>query len=527
MRAFFSNGADKMYIPWVVEALPTLLHASLFLFLGGLVIYLFNVDFEVFTCVIWWIGFFSMSYGLITLLPLFRQDSPYYNSLSLPAWLLYASLQFATFTVLAFITPSGYGSYQIQERCGNMKGSYHDWMSGGVERIVEEAVSKQSSEIDIRILEWTISALGDDDSLEKFLEAIPGFFSSRLAKDLEREFPLPLLISFWSTLDGFIGRTLSSNSVSESVKSHRVNICRDIMSVIPCSDENMLGNLYSHFDQAPVSIERLQAMARWFSQKRHYVFETAQLRAANNLVRMQERDSRWIALVSDMYGLSERDLQRHIALDGENVLLATLIDASRRAIHSHELELMVALTQFDIRHTLPGLRHDFCTLWNELVREARGGRRPIIFIRILRLIRHLYIDLHQGTESAPTAFSASTDSVDSILAWPLSYPSCNIARHRPDSTPSVLVTRPRDTPDDSSRLSLRPTLAGSTVSRQESSIIAGPPSPSDPTSQATSPCWSVWITRRSRREVLGPRDPRYTRVAARVSFPQSLCSHTV
>ena len=72
MRAYFANGVDKMHIPWAVEGLPALLHLSLFLFFGGLVIFLFNIDHEVFTCVVWWIGLFSMVYGLITLLPLQR-----------------------------------------------------------------------------------------------------------------------------------------------------------------------------------------------------------------------------------------------------------------------------------------------------------------------------------------------------------------------------------------------------------------------------------------------------------------------
>jgi Family of unknown function (DUF6535) len=44
MRAFFANGVEKMHISWAVEGLPTLLHLSLFLFFGGLVIFLNNVD---------------------------------------------------------------------------------------------------------------------------------------------------------------------------------------------------------------------------------------------------------------------------------------------------------------------------------------------------------------------------------------------------------------------------------------------------------------------------------------------------
>ena len=59
MRAFYADGVEKMHIPWAVEGLPTLLHLSLFLFFGGLAIFLLNVDEEVFICVVSWIGLFS------------------------------------------------------------------------------------------------------------------------------------------------------------------------------------------------------------------------------------------------------------------------------------------------------------------------------------------------------------------------------------------------------------------------------------------------------------------------------------
>jgi hypothetical protein len=86
MRAFFAEGVEKMHIPWAVEGLPMLLHLSLFLFFGGLAIFLFNVDGEVFNYVICWIGLFLMVYGMIPVLPLIRQDSPYNSPLSTPAW---------------------------------------------------------------------------------------------------------------------------------------------------------------------------------------------------------------------------------------------------------------------------------------------------------------------------------------------------------------------------------------------------------------------------------------------------------
>ena len=469
MHAFFANGVDKMHIPWAVEGLPTLLHLSLFLFFGGLVIFLFNVDREVFTSVVPWIGLFSIVYGTITLLPLIRQDSPYYAPLSMPAWFLYTSIPYLTFEVLAFITGSRYGGFQTWERCHNLREHYRGWMLGGVEKVAEETVSEQSSKIDVRILGWTINALGNDDSLEKFFEAIPGLFNSKLVKNLERDFPEKLLTVFWGALDGFMGRTLSSNLASESVKSRRVIICRDIMSMIPCSNIYMHDYLRSHFYQAPVSIDRLQVMARWFTHMSLNVSYSARIRAAENLAKMQERDCRWIQLASDVYGLSERDLQHNVTLGGDNVLLATLIHVSRRTIHFHELWLVRTLTEFDIRRTLPGLQHDFCTLWNEFAQEARsqpsqGSSTPI---QILCEIRHLYIALHQGTGAAPTAFSASTNRFDRVLRYPMSYPFCDIVSHLPNSTVFVPVPNSR---------------AVTTAFRQvkEARITPGHPSLSDP-----------------------------------------------
>jgi hypothetical protein len=492
MRAFFANGVDEMHIPWAVEGLPTLLHLSVFLFFGGVVIFLFNVDQEVLTGVAWWIGLFSVAYGLITLLPLIRQDSPCYAPLSTPVWFLYASIPYITFKVLAFINSGSYGSDLTRERCGNLRDRYRGWMLGGVEKRAEETVEEQSSEIDVGILGWTISALGDDDSLERFFEAIPGFFDSGLVKHLERDFPETLLETFWWALDGFIGRTLSSNLVTESVKSHRIIICRDIMSMIPCFSNFMHNNLHIHFYQAPVSIERIQAMARWFTHMSSYVSYSVRARVAKNLARLQERDGRWIALASDVYGLSERDLQDNAALGGDNVLLAILIHVSRRAIHSHKLGLVVAVTQFDIRHTLPGLQHDFCTLWNDLVQEARNRGFYTTPVHILRRMRHLYIALHQGTDAAPTAFSASTDSLDSILRQPSSYPLCDIVSHRPGSTTHFPVSNSHDVPlltqpgDSTNASPYLPSHGGTTVPQgpqraEQANIIVGPLSQSNQT----------------------------------------------
>ena len=439
MRAFFSSGVNKLRIPWAVEGLPTLLHLSLLLFFAGLAIFLFNVDQEVFKYVAVWIGLFSLVYGLITVLPLLRHDSPYYTPLSVLAWLLYAGIPFLTYKALAFVSYR-YGRYESWKRYDRLQDRYCGWVLGGMEKIAEEMASAQSSKIDVDILGWTISDLGDDDSLEEVFVAIPGFFDSNVVKNLEEDFPEAVLETFWSVLDGFMGRTKSSNLVTDDVKSRRVEICRDIMSMIPCLNDSRLDNIRSHSssDQAP-SIERLQAMARWFTHTKDVVVEAARIKAAQGLSRIQDReDGRWIALASKVYGLPESRLQDHVALGGDNVLLATLIDVSRKAMHSVTVGGVVeALTQFDICRTRPELQLDFCATWNEFVREARKEGYPNVSVVILCWIRHLYIALHRGTASAPTAFSDDTSDNDPILDDPSSYPFCidsNTHCHRNSTT---------------------------------------------------------------------------------------------
>ncbi|KAF8260894.1 hypothetical protein EI94DRAFT_865695 [Lactarius quietus] len=86
IRAFFAEGVDKFLLPWAVEALPTMLHISLFLFFAGLAVFLWNINLTIFKLVLSWVGACTALYGCITLVPLFRHDSPYHTPLSLPAW---------------------------------------------------------------------------------------------------------------------------------------------------------------------------------------------------------------------------------------------------------------------------------------------------------------------------------------------------------------------------------------------------------------------------------------------------------
>ena len=460
MRAFFANGVEEMHVPWAVEGLPTLLHLSLFLFFGGLVIYLLNINHEVFFSVVWWIVFFLMVYGSITLLPIIRHDSPYNSPLSTPAWFLYARIHHITFKILASITPGNVW----RERCKDLRNRSKKWMLGGVDKAASETASERSSKIDVQILDWTISALGDDDSQKSFFDAIPGFFESNLVNHPKEVFPMELL---GSTLDGFLDRTISSNSVNDSEKARRLDIAMNAMNLIRHGiHQNNVSPILNRPDKVPQTIEMGHTLARWCisGDQVEYVTQNAQFIIARILVNVRERNDSWAKLASSAFGLPERDIRGNIALGGDSVLLDILIHVTRQYLRSDSVNWLVlaAVSKFDIHNTLPRLQHDFCTLWNDIVQEGRNRGSHTTPVNILYEIRHLYITLHQGTDAAPTAFSAYSRPSDRILWEPTSYPSCDIGSHHPDST--LHPTPLGNSPNFAS--SHPPTDGGNAASRQ-------------------------------------------------------------
>lgn len=440
MRAFFANGVEKMHITPVVEGLPTLIHLSLFLFFAGLVIFLFNTNSAVFYSVVWWIALFWITYALITAMPIFRHDSPYFSPLSLPAWFVYASISHLFFKTLFSVKSEKITVFSSWQRLRDLRDRYRGWILGGVEQAAEETASKQSSEIDARILRWTIDDLGDDDRMANFFAALPGFFNSKLVENLKGNVPDSLLKTFWKALTGFFDRTLSSNSVIEYVKYARLNIGMDAMNKITIPDVSSIPKdiLFKPWDHEPQNIEMGHAVAQWCTSGNRDISQYAQCIATRILAAatVRKRDGRWIELATRVLGLSEDKVRHYITPNNDSLSLAILISVARRHIHSdfYDWGLMSTLYDLDIHNTLPELQRDFCTLWNECVQIATAQGPDTFPVGVLRLTRFLYISLHEGTPSAPTHFSASTEDFAHVLYRPQSYPSCNIQHHRLNST---------------------------------------------------------------------------------------------
>jgi hypothetical protein len=148
-------------------------------------------------------------------------------------------------------------------------------MLGGVEKAAEETASKRSPEIDVKILEWTTSALGDDDSLKDFFETIPRSFNSKMSDHLKTGIPSTLREKIRGALYGFCDRTLSSDSISDSEKVRRLDIANNAMNQIRETRDWLIDFLYDRPD-VPQTVEMGHALARWGTNNGQNIHAIAQ-----------------------------------------------------------------------------------------------------------------------------------------------------------------------------------------------------------------------------------------------------------
>jgi hypothetical protein len=445
IRAFFANGVETLHLPWVIEALPTLLHLSLFLFFAGLVIYLFNINHTVFTVVVWWVGFCTATYVGVTLMPLFRHDSPYYAPLSPSAWYLVNGTLCVILNPLHSLMTRLVGSEsRASSNLYDLVDRLYDRFSSGIRWAIEDAAEKRSSEADhsafVRVFEFS----DEDLYLEEFFALIPGFFKSKFVKDARHIFEDGRVSR---SLLELMNRTLSSHTLSNEVKQRRIAACRKAMDIVSLPVEYF--SLYPAFDwdKFLCSIDSALVLKAAYYDNDHLALHLSQALISVILERVQERDDIWCKLATGHLGVSESVLRDYLA-HGDSASLANLNCVLRRAIDFHPkhpfytddtTKTLERISKIDVQGTLPELRHEFCTLWNELVLNSQTNENEALYTptEILARIRHIYITLHQGTTSAPIAFSVSTTDEDCVLWESSSYPFCTVADHHSGSASHI------------------------------------------------------------------------------------------
>ena len=428
-----------------VEALPTLLHISLFLFFAGLVVHLLTVNHTIFKCVELCVGVCTALYGCFPVAPIIFHDSPYFTPLSLPVWYLVIGIKtlILGFIHIALLALASYGVGRNAHRStDSLAHTYIKRLRQGMQKTVEKTALTSPLKVDAHAFLWTFDSLDEDHELEHFFSGLPGFRSSKVVED-----PLPNLAEegkrrLSNALLGLLDCTISSDLLPELVKNRRATICKKAIDPAYVPFDVLQGFLFKHQYDGPLIDEIVQIATGWGYSRDEGVTLSVKATISMIVATVQRRDDPWFLLSSKSLGVPEAVLRDHAA-HGDCLSLAILIHVTRQQF-SHVWKstwsrnefsnVLREASKFNVQDTSPDLKHEFCALWNQIVRKSRDDHDRLMAFHVLGPIRNVYLALHQDTDLAPAQFSPSTLDEDDILDDPSSYPVCNIPGHHPDST---------------------------------------------------------------------------------------------
>jgi hypothetical protein len=417
---------------------PTLLHLSVFLFFAGLLVLLRHISHTVFNAVVAWVVICVVAYAYITFLPFFRPHNPHYGPLPSLVWAAWHVCADKLYRIFEFLFPTKGGMDRLHRPLATLLER--------LEEKAEEIVSSldKSPKLDADILEFLLDSLNEDGAREKFFKAIPGFYDSKPliihvdgVKKVLSESRM-FFTNFRRTVKQFLDQTLSSDSVSEKVKSRRLVTClkatrrvlgdlkgMSITNRIICS-ENWI--------ETPLSPEIERILRRWHNSTDSSIIGSCII--ARIIARVGKRDDTWMALARCQLGVTEEVLRGYLE-HGDSVLLANLIKTAR-LFFEKGLQfdgILRSISGFNVKETLPELQHDFCTLWDEIVKKSKHYSDCIF---ILDEIRHVYDALHPTAPTTVATLPTSTIANDDILLLVPSYASCADSQsHHPHHPPNA------------------------------------------------------------------------------------------
>ena len=193
VRSFLFHGAQTYSLSNVIEVMPTLLNISVFLFLLGLILFLFTISHVLATMVTVCAGLFGLAYFALTILPTIHGFCPYFTPMSGVWWYLWhiplsaiafalrwvvsqfradwlpchrhegRSLEQGTLTKLSRVF-----DYTFQKHTQRFK----DGLRGS---IIHQALHAPLA-ADLKALTWLLQrpAMADKSKIQDFVDSIPG-----------------------------------------------------------------------------------------------------------------------------------------------------------------------------------------------------------------------------------------------------------------------------------------------------------------------------------------------------------------
>jgi hypothetical protein len=253
IRAYMFEGVMNFRMSQAVEAMPLLLHTSVFLFFAGLIEFLFTINNAVARYTLGCVVFFASIYAILTLLPHWRLNCPYRTPLS---WFTYYSFHLSVSSLLSVVKAIEDGCHPLllelwrwtrlprSQDHGPTKWAnvlekkaqiYYDRLSHSLRwRVVFGAMGAPPS-VDIGALHWTLTTLGENQKIEDFAANMPGFFNSTETPDTPDATSAMLsLMSEQPTFDPILGSRLQellntclpgTSFLTEEQRKSRLRVC--------------------------------------------------------------------------------------------------------------------------------------------------------------------------------------------------------------------------------------------------------------------------------------------------------------
>ncbi|KAH9166822.1 hypothetical protein EDB89DRAFT_185096 [Lactarius sanguifluus] len=480
IREFLAEGIRDSGIVLLVDVMWASHQFSFLLFILGLLVYFWHDDHATFSIILTWSLLWLCLYLWISVVGILRMNSPYYTPLS------------SLLLRLPQLTLAPMAPYALTRSCTGY--STRAAASNRVEEIlrtrkaIEESVQKLLQDRDSHTLKWTFNSLNQDHEFERFFAGIPDFCNSRAVKN-----PVRYLLDLnrdeqklSQALAELMHRTGTSHLISEPARQQRIKICAKAIDAVPTlASWPTLRRVFGEWEAFLGSVDFGSAVLLTGGDRNsdpRTVF-CARCITAIVIARARVHDGRWIDLAtqfltSDMklwVYISQPILQSYpehgytAPLQIANLIFVTRIvlqfysqhqqDTSRDIFDISSKTLLELSSNIDVRDMSSEMQHEYCDLWNGLVRQARaeaqegaGSYTPKIAADILGHLRRSHIALHDSTD-APLSHSSDDDDLFSPLGSP--YPLCSVQNHRctPPQTPCPITTNHTDTHTPRSSLS--------------------------------------------------------------------------
>ncbi|KAI0266248.1 hypothetical protein BC834DRAFT_969730 [Gloeopeniophorella convolvens] len=388
IRALFAEGVEKLRLPSVVEALPGMLHVSVFLFFAGLVVFLFGVNKTVFAIVIVCVGTSVVLYMCISIIPLVRHDSSYYTPLSNFFWFCGVKSQKWALSIGAGAKDvwKTFRGTRAQSRRYHRGARSMQQHAGSIVREAERLAENKSHATLSRALQWTFTSLDEDNDIEYFLAGIPGLYSSKEVKRPSEVLSLLTNVTIALPILDFMDRSLTSDSIPDSVKHRRSAICIKVLQLAPTL---RMWVFQRAFLIASTGVSRWIDLGIYAEQCSNDADPLtrffAHLVSATFTKRICGSDRRWVPVILRQLKISEPVLQEYLA-HGDSLLLASFVRLIRSWLSEPSwlectslLEAQIGLMtlmEFDATDALPALQHDFCTLWRQALSLVNDEHAP-------------------------------------------------------------------------------------------------------------------------------------------------------